>query len=292
MSCSCTGAVISARSGRRSTFAVWPSWSAWSHAGTTEVSSVASRITGSTGALGFIVITSSSRNWYDGMFTRRPLIAQWPWRIICRAWRREADEHVVEARLEQPQQVLAGHAGLPAGLVVVVAELLLEHAVIPPRLLLLAQLQPVLRLPRPAAAVVARRVVAPLDAALVRQAALALQEELHALAAALLALGACLSGHGSDPPALARPAPVVGLRGHVPDRGDLEAGRLERADRGLTARARALHEHLDLLKPMLHALARRGVGGDLRRERRGLARAPEAGAARRLPRDHVAVLVG
>src|SRR5918997_1004490 len=59
----------------------------------------------------------------------------------------------------------------------------------------LAQLQPVLRLTRAAAAVVARRVVAPLDAALIRQAALALEEQLHALAAALLALGSGVAGH-------------------------------------------------------------------------------------------------
>src|SRR6185503_3886417 len=48
----------------------------------------------------------------------------------------------------------------------------------------------------------------------------------------------------------------------------------------------------DLLKTMLHALARGRVSGHLRREGRGLARALEAGAAGGLPRDHVAVLVG
>ena len=138
---------------------------------------------------------------------------------------------------------------------------------------------------------VAGRVGAALDAALVGQAALALQEQLHALAAALLALGPRCRAP-SDTPPLARPAAVVGLRGHVLDRRDLEAGRLQRADRGLAAGARALHEHLDLLEAVLHALARGGVGGHLRRERRGLARALEAGAAGGLPRDHVAVLVG
>src|SRR5215217_4126319 len=107
----------------------------------------------------------------------------------------EAHEHVVEARLEQSQQVLAGHAGLAAGLGVVVAELLLEHAVVPARLLLLTQLDAVLRLPRTAAAVIARRVLTPLDAALVSQAALALQEQLHALAAALLALRPRIARH-------------------------------------------------------------------------------------------------
>src|SRR6185295_11257117 len=72
-----------------------------------------------------------------------------------------------------------------ARLCVVVAELLLQHAVVAAGLLLLAQLQPVLRLARAPATVVARRVVP----------ALALQEELHALPAALLALGPCLARH-------------------------------------------------------------------------------------------------
>src|SRR5215208_4215777 len=116
MSCSCTGVVISARSGRRSTLAVRPSWSAWSQAGTAEVSSVASRTTGSTGALGFIVMTSSVLSWYEGMSTR--------------AGEAEPHEHVVEAGLEQAQQVLTRHARLAACLRVVVAELLLEHAVV------------------------------------------------------------------------------------------------------------------------------------------------------------------
>ena len=41
-----------------------------------------------------------------------------------------------------------------------------------------------------------------------------------------------------DAPPLARAAAVVGLRGHVLDAGDLEAGGLERADRRLAAGAR------------------------------------------------------
>jgi hypothetical protein len=59
------------------------------------------------------------------------LIVQWPWRISWRAWRREAgeaeaDQDVVEAPLEQGQQVLARDPRLAAGLLVVVAELLLQ----------------------------------------------------------------------------------------------------------------------------------------------------------------------
>src|SRR3954464_15747688 len=84
----------------------------------------------------------------------------------------------------------------------------------------------------------------------------------------------------------------MGLGRDVADAGDLEAGGLERADRRLAARARALDEHLDALETLVDALARSGVGGDLGGERRGLARALEAGAAGGLPRDDVAFLVG
>src|SRR3954463_9535085 len=70
----------------------------------------------------------------------------------------EAHEHVVEPRLQQPQKILAGYAGLAARLLVVVGELALEDAVVATRLLLLAQLQPVLGLLLAAAAVVTRRI--------------------------------------------------------------------------------------------------------------------------------------
>src|SRR6476620_7283542 len=94
-----------------------------------------------------------------------------------------------------------------------------------------------------------------------------------------------------DPPPLARAAAVVCLWGDVAHAGDLKAGDLQRADRGLAARARALHEDLDLLHALLDALAGRGVCRDLGGEGRGLARALEAGAAGGLPRDHVALAV-
>src|SRR5438105_10856137 len=90
----------------------------------------------------------------------------------------------------------------------------------------------------------------------------------------------------------ARTHAVVGLRRNVFHPEDLEARRLQRADRGLASRPRALDEDLDLLQPVLHALARARVGGYLRGERCGLARALEAGRTRGLPRDHVSFLVG
>src|SRR5688572_9752298 len=94
-----------------------------------------------------------------------------------------------------------------------------------------------------------------------------------------------------DPAPLAGAAAVVCLRCDVAHAGDLEAGGLQGADRGLAARARALDEDLDLLHALLDALARGRVGGHLRREGRRLAGALEAGAAGGLPRDHVALAV-
>src|SRR2546423_262891 len=89
-----------------------------------------------------------------------------------------------------------------------------------------------------------------------------------------------------DPAPLGRTAAVVRLRGDVGDRADLEAGGLQRTDRGLPAGAGALHEHVDLLHAVLGGLARGVLGGHLRRERRGLARALETDVAGGGPRDH------
>src|SRR5829696_2399759 len=94
-----------------------------------------------------------------------------------------------------------------------------------------------------------------------------------------------------DPAPLAGAASVVCLRGDVPHARHLEPGGLQRADRGLPARARALDEDLDLLHALLDALAGGRVGRHLRGERRRLAGALEAGAAGGLPRDHVALAI-
>src|SRR3954452_14453274 len=95
-----------------------------------------------------------------------------------------------------------------------------------------------------------------------------------------------------NPAPLSGAAAVVCLGGDVLDARDLEAGGLEAADRGLATGAGALDEDLDLLHALFDALARGGVSRHLRSEGSRLARALEAGAAGRLPRDHVAVAVG
>src|SRR5262249_53136272 len=102
------------------------------------------------------------------------------------AARREAGpEHdVVEAQLEEAQQVLAGDARLLVRLRVDELELLLEQAVDTAALLLLAQLEQVLAVADTTPPVLARRVRATLDRAAHRLALRALEEQLHALAPA------------------------------------------------------------------------------------------------------------
>src|SRR3954452_13876930 len=108
----------------------------------------------------------------------------------------------------------------------------------------------------------------------------------------------CLGGSGGAEYSWLHPAPLTGaaavvcLRSDVLDARDFEPGGLEAADRGLAARARTLHEDLDLLHALLDALARGGVSRHLRSERRRLARALEPGAAGGLPRDDIALAVG
>src|SRR6266851_2467131 len=103
--------------------------------------------------------------------------------------------HVVQAALQDLEQVLAGHTPLAGGFLVVAVELPLEDAVDPARLLLLPDLEQVLALLGPVPPVLTRRVRPDLDGALRRIALGALQEQLHLLAAAELAVRARVSSH-------------------------------------------------------------------------------------------------
>src|SRR5690606_30420984 len=95
-----------------------------------------------------------------------------------------------------------------------------------------------------------------------------------------------------DATLLRRTAPVVRDWRHVDDVGDLVAHIVERADGGLTARARAL----DADFKRLHAVVEGGLAGllrgDLGSERGRLARAAETRAARSRPRQRIALAVG
>src|SRR3989449_3736192 len=173
-------------------------------------------------------------------------------RLLARRAEPEPVHDVVQAQLQVTQEVDAGHARLGRGLVEVVAELLLEQAVDAARLLLRAKLDAVVRrLALARLPVHARREGAALDGALRRVAALALEVELGALAAAEAADRAAVVRHPLDPPPLGWAAAVVGDRGHVGDRAHLESGRLQGADRRLTARAPPPDQHPDASRAML-----------------------------------------
>src|SRR6187401_2985974 len=94
------------------------------------------------------------------MSTRRPFTVQWPWLTSCLAWRREA------AKPSRTRTLSRRHSSSRSRF---------------------SPVTPCWRL--------ARRVGAPLDAALVGEAAGALEEQLLSLAAALLALGAGIARH-------------------------------------------------------------------------------------------------
>src|SRR3954454_14919818 len=104
-------------------------------------------------------------------------------------------DDVVEPRLEDAQQVLAGLPGAAVRLFVVAAELLLEDAVDARRLLLLAHLEQVLALLGARAAVLTRRVGPDLDRALRGLALGPLEEQLGLLPPAALAVGAGVTRH-------------------------------------------------------------------------------------------------
>src|SRR6266576_483359 len=92
-----------------------------------------------------------------------------------------------------------------------------------------------------------------------------------------------------DPPPLGWAAAVVRDRRHVGDRADLQAGRLQGADRRLATGARPADENLDRAHTVLESLLGGGLGGGLGGKRRRLAAALEALRAGRAPGDHVAV---
>src|SRR5690606_32046045 len=107
-----------------------------------------------------------------------------------------AINHVVEPRLEELQEYLAGRALAAVGLLVVVGELLFKDAVHATKLLLLAQLRPVDGDSRPAAPGLESRGALELALA-VQRAHGALEKQVGAFAARQLAGWSNISCHGS-----------------------------------------------------------------------------------------------
>src|SRR6056297_298958 len=201
---------------------------------------------------------------------------------------------VVQATLEQLQQVLAGGALLLGGALVVVVELAFQDSVHAAQLLLLAQLQTVVRNARATLGSAAGR---HLEFALgLERTDAALEKQVRALPAGELALRSEISSHSSKPlrsdaPLLGRTTAIMGNRGHVLDVGHAESHRVQRADGRFATRAGALDAHFDVLDAVL----RRGVagllGGDLRGERRALARTTKTATAGGGPGQRVALAV-
>ena len=145
----------------------------------------------------------------------------WIFRLFWRTSITEPQRDVVEAALEQHEQVLTRHATHARGLVVVAAELLLQQAVDALDLLLLAQLLTVVAGALLATlTVLTRGVLPPLVSALVGEATVALEEQLGIFTPAKPAHGTNITCHGSDPPPLGRAATVVGDRRDVLDGRD------------------------------------------------------------------------
>src|SRR5664279_747548 len=91
---------------------------------------------------------------------------------------------------------------------------------------------------------------------------------------------------------LTRTAAIVRDRGHVADRRDGEARRLQCAKRRLTAGTRTRHLDLEGAHAVFLRLLGGVFGGDLRGVRRRFARAFETHGPRRRPGDGVALRVG
>src|SRR5215469_2780294 len=96
----------------------------------------------------------------------------------------------------------------------------------------------------------------------------------------------------SDPPPLWRAAAIVRNRRNVLDGTNLEASRLQRPDRRLTARAWTLHEDIDLAHAMLHRAASGRLRGHLRCEWRGLPRALKSDLTGRGPGNNAPRWIG
>lgn len=136
-----------------------------------------------------------------------------------------------------------------------------------------------------------RRVGTLLDRALRRFALRALEEELHLLAPAELAIRSEVPSHQTLRRFGGR-QPFVRHRRHVLDGTDLKTNRLQGTNRGLPARPRPLDEHVDLAHPVLLGAAGRGLRGHLRGERRGLPRTLEPHLTGAGPGDHRAAGIG
>ena len=185
-----------------------------------------------------------------------------------------AVDDVVQARFQQLDQRFAGVATATLGFSEVLAELLFQHAVHALELLLFAQLQAVVGSAGARSAAVLARLGIQLALG-IQRATGALQEQVSTLAAR-----ACIwvqynvpCGFPLDTTTLRRTAAVVRNGRDVGDARDLDAQRVQGADRRFTAGAGALDAHFQRLDAVFQRNAASRFSGDLRGERGRLTRA-------------------
>src|ERR1700733_2149142 len=219
-------------------------------------------------------------------------------RLGARCGKTHAVDDVVQPALQQLQQRLAGSAGAARRRLVVIAKLALEHAIHAAQLLLLAQLQTVVRQPLAPLALDAAGGHLQLALALERLGA-ALEEQIRALAAGELAGWTEITRHGSllpspplDATLLGGTAAVVRDRRDVRNTGDLQAAGVEGAYRRLAPRTGAGDTHLDVLHAVLLSGGTSLLGRNLGCKWRALARSAKTTPARGRPGQRIALPIG
>ncbi|MDB5074649.1 MAG: hypothetical protein JWO42_828 [Chloroflexi bacterium] len=116
-------------------------------------------------------------------------------RLFAVRGKAKPEHDVVKPLLQKSEQRLAGHTGLLARFSEGLSELRLEEAVNPTCLLLLAELQAILRRLAAALLMRARRIRTALDRALLGHTTLAFEEQLNALSATQFAIRPSVSCH-------------------------------------------------------------------------------------------------
>ena len=152
-------------------------------------------------------------------------------------------DHVVQTRFEEVQQVRAGYSPSLVGDFEIAAELTFENAINPFRLLFLAELQGIIgNFPHSALAMVSGWIIAFINRASGRQAALSLQHKFLPFTSAESAYWTSITCHGLillvaglDASPQTRAATVMWDWGDVFDHTNLHTRRLYRANSGLPA---------------------------------------------------------
>ena len=172
----------------------------------------------------------------------------------------EKINYIVKSALADTKKVFTGDTLLALSHEEILVELAFLNTVVTLSLLLCSELKTVLRGLLAALAMLTGGIRTALKSALVAVAALTLEVELLALAAAHLADRTCISCHvlhllkyWLHAPSLGRAAAVVGNGSRVLYQGDFKTRRLQRSYSGFSAGSGALNINLNRLHTVLHS---------------------------------------